>query len=230
MCVHIVLFQLFHTFVRGPIISYLQQPRKPVSVGLAVQSGATVLPKEGKCKSSCIHLKLEPYICYSAYIIHFDPDSLESPSVGRWLIFKVSLLSTPCSSSQGGAMAGEVACLSSMTQGKVSTGCIFAESNPEINDHKTGSCKLRQLCERTRCSLCSFRGHCCTAAWTSSPAGRTLGSTDTGMHWRPCRELCSSVQVFVAKYTCVALLWGKWIMEWWRWRTVFWPRGQRMKG
>lgn len=104
------------------IISYLQQPRKPLFVGPAVQSGATVLPKEGKCKSSC----------YTTYIIHLYLDSLQSPCVDCWLIFKVNLLSTPCSSSQGGAMAGEVACLSSMTQGKVNTGCIH-----EINDHGT---------------------------------------------------------------------------------------------
>lgn len=83
------------------------------------------------------HLKLEPYTCYTMYIIHLYLDSLQSPSVDCWLIFKVNLLSTPCCSSQGGAMAGEVACLSSMTQGKVNAGCIHAESNPEINDHRT---------------------------------------------------------------------------------------------
>lgn len=40
-----------------------------------------------------------------------------------------NVFSSPCSSSQGGAMAGEVACLSSMTQGKVNTGCIHVGSN-----------------------------------------------------------------------------------------------------
>lgn len=59
-------------------------------------------------------------------------------TVDCWTILKVNLLSSPCFSSQGGAMAGEVACLSSMTQGKVNTGCIsHAESNPDINGHRT---------------------------------------------------------------------------------------------
>lgn len=54
---------------------------------------------------------------------------------------------------------------------------------------------------------CPFRGRCYTVAWTSWPVGDTLGRTDTGMHWRPCRELCFSVLVYILKFVYIALLW-----------------------
>lgn len=49
------------------------------------------------------------------------------PFVDYWSVFEINVYFSSCSFFQGGAMAGEVACLSSMTQGKVKTGCIYTE-------------------------------------------------------------------------------------------------------
>lgn len=83
-------------------------------VGLAVQGGATILPEEGKCKSSDLHTSTFQAIT-----------QIRSNKVG--------VFSPSCSSSQGGAMAGEVACLSSMTEGKVNTGCVHVGSNSNVD-------------------------------------------------------------------------------------------------
>lgn len=45
-------FGTFFLIIANNPICCLQQPREPRFVGLAVQSGATILSKEGKCKSS----------------------------------------------------------------------------------------------------------------------------------------------------------------------------------
>lgn len=217
MCVCIGPSQLFHRFVKEPIISYLQQPRKPVFVVPAVQSGATVLPKEGKCKSSCIPMLISSWNLIHAILctLYTYTWTLCSPLCGLLIDIQSepSLYSLLFLSGWSDGWWGRLSF--QYDTGKGERWLYSCRKQPWNKWSQNTSYKLRQLCERTWCSLCSFRGRCCTAAWTSWPAGRTLGSTDTGMHWRPCRELCSSVQVYLTKCTYVALLWGKKIMMWW---------------
>lgn len=109
-------------------LSYLQQSWKPIFVGLAVQTGATILPQKGKCKTAYMHKHISSRNPGEAIYTHTHLTEPHPLLLDLLLdINSKRVHGFVCFVFQGGAMAGHVACLSSMTQGKVKADCIYAE-------------------------------------------------------------------------------------------------------
>lgn len=113
-------YKFFKVFIHFIYLHKLQQSWKPISVGPAVKSGTTILPQKSKCEptyKTCITLQTSQAWTLEVYNIH-----TRLPEHAHTCLLHIDRKKAHgfvyCVF-QGGAMAGHVACLSSMTQGKV---------------------------------------------------------------------------------------------------------------